>query len=153
METIDSKILYHRAFCFSIAPNSHIDEVLYRLYNNMIPKQELRIGNSVMYDNRIFKISAITDEFPLLNTAEFGIGVVDWNNIHPIPITEEALVKMGAVSNPYQDRYELHGVNIECNKTRGTTELWIEFMPHVNSIHRLQNFIYSLKQTELSYEN
>ena len=48
----------------------------------MIDKKDLRIGNSVMYDNRIFQISAITDEFPLLNTPEFGIGVVDWNNIN-----------------------------------------------------------------------
>ena len=118
----------------------------------MINKTDLRIGNSVMYDNRIFQIAAITDEFPLLNTPEFGIGVVDWNNIHPIPITEEALVKMGAVSNPYQDRYELHGVYIECNKTRGITELWIENMPHINAIHRLQNYIYANKQIELTYE-
>jgi len=56
-------------------------------------KTKLRSGNYIMYDNRYFQIYSISDEFPTLNTIEFGIGVVDWNNISPIPITEELLVK------------------------------------------------------------
>lgn len=51
--------------------------------------QELRIGNLIKYDNRFFEIDVIADQFPTLNTSEFGIGVVDWNNIEPIPLTEE----------------------------------------------------------------
>ena len=140
-----------------MAHNSHIDEVLYRLYNNMIPKQELRIGNSVMYDNRIFKISAITDEFPLLNTAEFGIGVVDWNNIHPIPITEEALLKMGFMKsgkNIYSlpKKYYLISLNDgECYIDISCTPFNSNLIK-LTSIHQLCNLFYSLTQTELTYD-
>lgn len=121
----------------------------------MINKTDLRIGNSVMLNGEILTVKAIehnpvNDKYYIKVYEDFRQILCDF--LEPIPITEEALVKMGAVSNPYQDRYELHGVNIECNKTRGTTELWIEFMPHVNSIHRLQNFIYSLKNIELTYD-
>jgi len=56
--------------------------------------RELRIGNLVSYDNRVFEIDTIAKEFPTLNTIDFGIGVVDWNNIKPIPITEEWLLKL-----------------------------------------------------------
>ena len=55
----------------------------------------LRLGNLVEYDNRIFKIFGITEELPFLNTDEFGVGVVDYNNIKPIPLTEEWLLKFG----------------------------------------------------------
>lgn len=50
---------------------------------------EFRIGNLIKYDNRVFEIDVIANQFPTLNTPEFGIGVVDWNNIEPIPLTEE----------------------------------------------------------------
>lgn len=117
----------------------------------MINKTDLRIGNSVMYKGEAWKVEELADTAAHISQHPLWVRG-HYENLEPIPITEEALVKMGAVSNPYQDRYELHGVNIECNKTRGTTELWIEFMPHVNSIHRLQNFIYSLKNIELTYD-
>jgi len=102
-----------------------------------------------MYDNRIFQISAITDEFPLLNTPEFGIGVVDWNNIHPIPITEEALVKMGAVKLE-DKRYNLKAMII--NIMHGK---FIEYVHQIElkGIHHLQNLYYYTRQTELSYES
>lgn len=126
----------------------------------MIDKKDLRIGNSVMYDNRIFQISAITDEFPLLNTPEFGIGVVDWNNIHPIPITEEALVKM-------EWKVLFKGKNIFTNAkylqyliSTKDNRFYIDIsatpfnsnLIELKAVHQLQNIIYALTQTELSYE-
>jgi len=118
----------------------------------MINKTDLRIGNSVMYDNRIFQISAITDEFPLLNTAEFGIGVVDWNNIHPIPITEEALVKMGFEKDLREVLNEIYKLNKFSYNTKSKIWYYKWNRIEIDFIHQLQNIIYTLTQTELSYE-
>jgi hypothetical protein len=128
----------------------------------MIDKKELRIGNSVMYDNRIFQIAAITDEFPLLNTAEFGIGVVDWNNISPIPITEELLVKCGfQYLNGRTDgeltldilHYEFDFVEGELvTKSRYEEVYKREKLPHIKSLHQLQNLFYCLCNQELTIE-
>jgi hypothetical protein len=57
--------------------------------------KQYRIGNLIKYDNRVFEIDVIANEFPTLNTPEFGIGVVDWNNIEPILLTEEWHNKFG----------------------------------------------------------
>jgi len=118
----------------------------------MINKTDLRIGNSVMYDNRIFQISAITDEFPLLNTAEFGIGVVDWNNIHPIPITEEALVKMGFEQDLREVLNEIYRFNQFSYNQKSKIWYYKWNRIEIDFIHQLQNIIYSLTQTELTYE-
>lgn len=117
----------------------------------MIDKKELRIGNSVMYDNRIFQISAITDEFPLLNTPEFGIGVVDWNNINPIPITEEALVKQLKFTK-INEKLFCKGrliVAIQDGKAFFTDDITVI---NLDGIHHLQNVFYFKHQTELSYD-
>ena len=117
----------------------------------MIDKKDLRIGNSVMYDNRIFQISAITDEFPLLNTPEFGIGVVDWNNIHPIPITEEALVKQLKFTK-INEKLFCKGrliVVIQDSRAFFTDDITVI---NLDGIHHLQNVFYFKHQTELSYE-
>jgi len=53
------------------------------------------VGNLVKYDGKIYELDTIAAEFPTLNTDEFGIGVVDWNNIEPIPLTPEILVRFG----------------------------------------------------------
>jgi hypothetical protein len=59
----------------------------------MIQENELRIGNWVEHDKRHFKIDSISNVFPTLDTIEFGIGVVDWNNINGILLTKEILLK------------------------------------------------------------
>lgn len=61
----------------------------------MIKANELRLGNWVKYDNRYFQIHSIADVFPTLNTDEFGIGVVDYNNISPVELTPEILEAAG----------------------------------------------------------
>lgn len=121
----------------------------------MIQKQDLRIGNSVMYDNRVFQIAAISDEFPMLNTAEFGIGVVDWNNIHPIPITKEALKDMKFEQDIFGDYaneniYELllQIDLISCRISVNSDDRRVDF----EGIHNLQNYVYTNYQTELIYE-
>jgi hypothetical protein len=59
----------------------------------MISANEVRRGNLFKYDDRIFRIHTIAYEFPTLDTDEFGIGVVGWNNIDPVELTDEWLIK------------------------------------------------------------
>ncbi len=70
---------------------------------NIIKASETRIGNLVEYDGRVFEIHSISETLPTLNTIEFGIGVVDWNNLKPIPLTEDWLVRLGGEKLPYHN--------------------------------------------------
>ena len=65
--------------------------------------KEFRIGNLVEYDGRVFEIDSVSEVLPTLNTIEFGIGVVDWNNLKPIPLNEDWLVRLGGEKLPYHN--------------------------------------------------
>ena len=108
---------------------------------------ELRVGNLIQWEST-GDIESVID----IKTLRLKNPII--NNIHikdckPIPLTEEWLLKFGFVSNPYQDRYENEFIHVECNKTRGITELWIERMPHIKYVHQLQNLYFALTGQEL----
>lgn len=118
--------------------------------------KEFRIGNIIKYDNRVFSIHTIAEEYPTLDTSEFGIGVVDWNNLDPIELTEEWLLKFGFLSNPYDDVYELGSFHVHCDKTTGVLRLWCEINDRVvdlKTVHHLQNFHFSIYEEELTIKN
>ncbi|HEY9701610.1 MAG TPA: hypothetical protein V6C58_04150 [Allocoleopsis sp.] len=100
----------------------------------MISANELRIGNWVKYDNRYFQIHSIADIFPTLNTDEFGIGIVDYNNIEPAEITTEILEAAG-----FENKMELYfngkWTNIE-----------------IKYLHQLQNLYHALTGEELEIQ-
>lgn len=56
---------------------------------------DVRIGDLVKYDGRIFEIHAIDKDYPHLNTEEFGVGVVGWDDIEGVQLTEEILLMVG----------------------------------------------------------
>jgi hypothetical protein len=129
---------------------------------------ELRIGNLVKYDNRIFKIDSISTVFPTLNTDEFGIGVVDYNNIEPIPLTEDWLLKFGFENyKPANaNRYFKEGIYPRSFAFQfyknGRVDFWYnDFnVGNLNRIkynlleyvHQLQNLYFALTGKELEYE-
>lgn len=131
----------------------------------MIAANELRIGNWVMYDNRLFQIEAISRSLPCLNTDEFGIGVVDWNNIQPIELSPEILEKCGLKRHSY----EMSGCEVwylqdtswrvaRSYRDENEYKLWHERIspPTWNLktfayLHELQNIIFALTNTELNY--
>ena len=133
----------------------------------MIAANELRIGNWVMYDNRLFQIEAISRSLPCLNTDEFGIGVVDWNNINPIPLTPEILEKCGLknVENPKQYGWYISVGNRElcwCHADYISLEFKVgqldDFCDTIKDIdckhlHQLQNLYFALTGEELIYKN
>jgi len=125
--------------------------------------QELRVGNFIMDGNG--EVSPIIGIFPnsshssyLIRTKSPDIGYEEWGieEIKPIALTEEWLVKAGFISNPYMDRYELGSLRIECRKDTGITQLWIErheclgqFAPKIDYVHQLQNLVFALTGEEL----
>ena len=111
---------------------------------------EVRRGNYVEFEGNYYNIETIEEIYPALDTAAFGIGVVDWNNINGIPLSEEILLKCGFESNPYKDCYEYKNfVDVECDKTKGFTDLWIAKYPHIKNFHQLQNLYFALTNQEL----
>ena len=108
---------------------------------------ELRIGNLIYgYSGRVCAISSINESFIKIRNDQDTILLCDCK---PIPLTEDWLVKLGFESNPYQDRYENKVIQVECNKLRGYTELWIDGMPHIKYVHQLQNLYFALTGEEL----
>lgn len=119
----------------------------------MIQANELRVGNWVIYNGKAYQIDTISPELPILD-ADFGVGVVDYNNIHGIELTPEILEKCG---------FDIKG------KTADTCHMWLAPIwltkmgegwiysanqRHVNLfyLHQLQNLYFSLTNNELTWD-
>lgn len=137
---------------------------------------DLRYKNLVEYDGRIFEIESIAEEFPTLNTIEFGIGVVDWNNIKPVKITGELLLifgfeiyqwtnayfiktKFGALMIQFlKDEIHLFFTNVGAD-SQGMKMYGRKYIENLNSTqkikhaHQLQNLYFALTGEELTLKN
>jgi len=131
----------------------------------MIQPHELMIGSWVEYDGKYYQIETIAPVFPTLNTDKFGIGVVDWNNIKPIPISEEILIKAGFKKKYFFTKeivikviyYQLNDIvvylvtnffEVEIITPAGQYNLFKKY----NYLHQLQMLYFSLtgKQLEIT---
>ncbi len=103
--------------------------------------KELRIGNWV-YDE-----GDLENPIQIVNIQEDN---TSW--LKPIPLTEEWLVKLGFVSNPYQDIYakvsDTISFVIDVDKTRGYLELYSKGVD-LKHVHQLQNLYFALTGEEL----
>lgn len=122
----------------------------------MIQANEARRGNWVLFDNRHFKIDVISEEFPTLDTTEFGIGVVNWNNIQPIPLTEEILLKCGFVLGMRLEDFvkgKYRFVEIKGGITYGEFSesgvFYFNTKTKIQYLHQLQNLYFALTGQEL----
>jgi len=103
---------------------------------------ELRIGNYIQFRHTETPVKITLGDF-----------VREYKNEHledyePIPLTEEWLVKFGFESDSYQDMYVLGWLKINCDKTKGKLELWIENITgkvvYIEHVHQLQNLYFAL---------
>lgn len=116
----------------------------------MIQKQELRIGNSVMYKGEVWKVEELSDTAAHISQHPLWVRG-HYENLEPIPITEEALVKMGFKQIGVGDYVYWIYARIRINKQFELMidgNLWVE----IKYIHQLCNLYYFLTQSELSYE-
>lgn len=121
---------------------------------------ELRIGNWVEFEGKHYRIDSISKTFPTLDTTEFGIGVVDWNNLKPIPLTEEWLIKFGFEDVTSEDfgvdkrikTFEKEFFKIYLPEYRcrlfGITYVDAAFLK-IEFVHQLQNLYFALTGEEL----
>lgn len=127
---------------------------------------DIMLNNWVEYDGKYYQISALSEEYPFLNTDAFGVGVVTYRNIKGIPLTDDMLVKAGfiiggynlvEVTHPNYPRlffvimddeasigwnYNVSGTIMECEDS----------MIQIKYLHQLQNLFKSLTGNDLKIE-
>lgn len=120
----------------------------------MIKPNEVRVGNWVLFEGKPYQLHVIAPEAPALDTAAFGVGVVDWRHLQPIPITWEILSKNydsdGTTCNLvgglglklYEGKWHLAHASEFC--------LTIFEFAHFQYLHQLQNLYHSLTGKELT---
>jgi hypothetical protein len=111
--------------------------------------EEVRIGNYVRYDGRIFQIDTISKEFPTLDTIKFGIGVVSWNNIAPVELTKEIIYQIEGVLEIRDDIYQIGAFILEPGIMIGWNVVWVAYhftvRVDVTKLHDFQNLVYVLR--------
>ena len=119
--------------------------------------KEFRIGNLVEYDGRVFEIDSVSEVLPTLNTIEFGIGVVDWNNLKPIPLNEDWLVRFGFEKPAHSwngDKFHLsEWDSYPLNWCVAMNKNGAVLVEKLKYVHQLQNLYFALTGTELTLKD
>lgn len=116
--------------------------------------KEVRIGNYVMYDNRMLKIDALIDGSPILST----IGVLDWNNIKSIILTKELAFNFGFKPIPNSNKLQYKCCIIEYINDYGRANVYFcdSQRKHYYTciyVHDIQNVYYDVYREELEFVN
>lgn len=122
----------------------------------MIQANELRVGNWVIYNGKAYQIDTISPELPILD-ADFGVGVVDYNNIHGIELTPEILEKCGFDIDLSNNKICLLDLVSRCHYENGNISLhfytsFIKQETNIYYLHQLQNLYFSLTNNELTWD-
>ncbi|WP_288373977.1 hypothetical protein [uncultured Chryseobacterium sp.] len=120
----------------------------------MIAPQDLRLGNLVQYDGKIFKVKEIRN---YIIVCDRGKGNVDFtvNEISPIELTEDWLLKFGY--EPTTLGYWSNG-KIEIGYTTTDDNIHYEYisithkteMTNLKYVHQLQNLFFAFTGEELT---
>jgi hypothetical protein len=111
--------------------------------------QDLRIDNYLEFKGKIVQVDWI-DKYDNIGHNHNSNPLKMYN---PIPLTEEWLLKLGGVPNPYQDRYEFGKIHVHIDKTKGITDIWIDDAPHIKYVHQFQNYVHAKTGEELTIKN
>lgn len=126
----------------------------------MIEPKELRIGNLIApigYGVSTCLVTGVSDDGVFVSGVP-GMGLLDFDEVDPIPITPEWIKRFGWASNgygryesepyiqyptlAYDERSGLIGYNLHSSVC--------DWMGHIKHIHQLQNLWHSLTGTELT---
>lgn len=129
--------------------------------NSQLKPQDLRYGNLIEAQGKIFTVKAIE---AFIVTATRGKGNVDFTyaEVNPIPLTEE-IILMAGFKHYKDDAYELKiddNRTIQINNLDSNPHLWLKdefstsqkeyvFIGHPINLHQLQNVLNSLTGEEL----
>lgn len=106
--------------------------------------KELRIGNYINVDSipyeqvtQIFTDGVVTEAYEIVNS---------WNDIEPIPLTEEWLLKFGFEKDTYNNEFELGEYTLY--KYPDEWALSVDFnnveVAFIHYVHQLQNLYHAL---------
>ena len=118
----------------------------------MIHSLDLKLKNWVKYNNGYFQIAALTEDFPYLNNDEFGHGIVSYDNIFGIELTEDILVKCCGFEKPTDDNFGGYlSPKFQNGRIRILNNKWWNgcWDTEITYLHELQNLIHSLTKKEL----
>lgn len=115
---------------------------------------DVMLNNWVEYDGKYYQISALSEEYPFLNTDAFGVGVVTYRNIKGIHLTDDILVKAGATPYTAKDIFILGNIIIDIKL--GIVMLdCIDYTPLLckcKYLHTFQNIVKLLTGNDLKIE-
>lgn len=126
--------------------------------------EELRIGNLLEYANFIYSASQITKNFIHANNIHgFAPGVFPLDNLEPIPLTEEWLIKFGFKERKDTDNFSYwhigtnpitHDWLFDIKQFKDENRLFYKNGFHnLKYVHQLQNLYFALTNTELIFTN
>lgn len=132
----------------------------------MIPCNELRIGNYVMADEKMQRVSLINNKASLTHVSsidveenEEGLGKHTFASIKPVPLSDDILRQCDFVYHNYFKFWQLIGGEgsnrSEMNIDRDYNVLDFMRKPivkKVSSLHQLQNVYFMLKGKELPFQ-
>lgn len=123
----------------------------------MVDAKELRIGNWVSYLGSNTQINSISIGEPCGYVSTFKSGIIIQNQIEPISLTEDLLLKCGFEEKQWGDEddppvFYKNGLTISC-KTWGKDSFYLNsYDIDVTFLHQLQNIYYALTGKELEVE-
>ena len=115
----------------------------------------------VIFDGNYHQIHSTSPEYPFLKDAKFGLGVVTWDNIKPIPLTPKILKKIEGCQKCF--RIDNFGEYKECYEVVFAIGLmirhnsyyidWIGGNTEVKYLHTLQQVIrlFTKKEIEIKW--
>jgi hypothetical protein len=130
-----------------------------------IKPTDLRLKNWISYRGKNYQIAGLSKDYPFLDTIEFGVGVIEYPDIEPIPLTEEILVKAGFMFDRLDKCFKLSPcfeVQIIADVYENNASLMFytrtvhtDYKPIykvIDTVHQFQNLYYSLTNEELNIQ-
>lgn len=112
---------------------------------------ELRTGNLLLFRGMEFEVKDITSKYV---THQSELGIYFYNELVPIPLTKEWLLKFGFIANRYNDEFELYPLMFDCEYTdHGEWNISYDGHPlstEIQHVHQLQNLYFALTGKELT---
>ena len=114
---------------------------------------DVRLKNLVKYQGKVYQIAAITEEYPYLNTTEFGDGVVEWSDLQGVSLTQEMLLNSGftksfIVTN-FAIQIEAGVLDLMPDENKYNVYVDDNWICTIEYVHELQNLYFMIAGQEL----
>ena len=109
--------------------------------------RELRIGSLILYQGEPKEIAGITEEYPYINDITFDY--LEWDEVKPIPLTEEWLLKLGFEYDKTMPFLLCKGAFNINTENHNIWQYGHKVITSPRHVHQLQNLYFALSGQEL----